>query len=175
MSYSALVKTSDQPLFILLAFRRLILLRLSDHQISVLCQSLNLQPYTRGGTAKKMISTYRKFVGATQEKKIKQATKPKTNRLALNALLVPSKRRKRRVCWDPNPSDTPSDSDTDLAFPFADNSTEEEKEAACLFCTGLFSENHNGKEWIRSAKYFRWGQTLCACMEEDSVCEFCQG
>jgi hypothetical protein len=58
--------------------------------------------------------SYRNFVGATQKKKIKQAIKSKTNRLASIALLGPSKRRKRRVCRDPTTSDTLSDSDTDL-------------------------------------------------------------
>jgi len=57
--------------------------------------SLNLQPNTRGGTAKKISNLpYRKFVGATQKKEIKHATKSKTNRLASNALLGPSKRQK---------------------------------------------------------------------------------
>ena len=58
---------------------------------------------------------------------MKQATKSKTNRLASNAILGPSKRRKRRVCWDPTPPDTPFDLDTDLAVPFDDDSTEEEE------------------------------------------------
>jgi len=47
---------------------------------------------------------YRKFVGATQKKKIKQATKSKT-RLASNALLGPSKRQKRGFA-PATPSDT---------------------------------------------------------------------
>jgi hypothetical protein len=72
---------------------------------------LNLQPNTKKITS----SPYRKFVGVTQKKKIKQATESKTNQLASNARLGPSKRRNRRVCRDPAPSDTPSDSDTDLA------------------------------------------------------------
>jgi len=92
-----------------------------------------------------------------------------------NALLVPSKRRKRKVCRDPNPSDTPSDSDTDLAVPFADDSTEKEQDDDCVFCTGRFSEERNGEEWILCAKYFRLAHTLCTGMEEDSVCEISQG
>jgi len=44
-----------------------------------------------------------------------------------DALLSPSIRCKRRVCRDPTPSDTPSDSDTDLAVPFADNLMEDEE------------------------------------------------
>ena len=52
------------------------------------------------------------------------------------------------VCRDPAPSDTLSDSDTDLAVPFADDSIvdDEEKDADCVFCTGRFSEDHNGEE-----------------------------
>jgi hypothetical protein len=98
-----------------------------------------------------MSSPYKKFVEATQKQKIKQATKSKTSRLASNALLGPSRRRKRRVCWDPTPSDTPSDSDTDLAVPFADVSTEEDEgqDAYCVFCSGRFSEDHNREDWIQ--------------------------
>jgi hypothetical protein len=106
--------------------------------------SLNLWPNTHGGTPRKITSSpYRKFVGATPKKKIKQASKCKTNWLVSNDLLGPSKRRKRRVGRDPTPSDTPSDLDTDLTVPFADDSTgEEEKDADCVFCTGRFSEDH---------------------------------
>jgi hypothetical protein len=61
--------------------------------------SLNLKPNPHGGTAKKITgSPYKKFIEATQQKKIKQATKSKTSWLASNALLGPSKRQKRKVC-----------------------------------------------------------------------------
>jgi hypothetical protein len=94
-----------------------------------------------------------------------------------NTLLGPSKRLKRRVFRDPTTSDTPSDSDTDLAVPLADDSTEEdmEKDADCVFCTGRFSEDSNAEEWVRCAKYCIWAHTLCVGMEEDFVCESCQG
>ena len=102
--------------------------------------SLNLQPNTRGATVKKITSSsYRNFVGATHKKKIKQATKSKTNQLASSALRGPSKRRKRSVCRDPTPSDIPSHSDTDLAARFYDDSKKEEQEAYCVYCTGRFS------------------------------------
>jgi len=110
--------------------------------------SLNLKPNPHGGTAKKiMMSPYKKIVEATQKKKMKQATKSKTSWLGSNALLGPSKRRKRRICRNVTPSDTSSDSDSDLAVPFADDSTEEDEEqkADCVFCTGRFSEDHNGE------------------------------
>jgi len=59
-----------------------------------------------------------------------------------------SKRRKRRVCRDPAPSDNPSHSDTDLTVPFAEDSTQgdEEQDAHCVFCTGRSSEDHNGED-----------------------------
>ena len=110
--------------------------------------SLNLKPNPRG-TAKKITSSpHKTFVEATQKKKIKEATKSKTSRPGSNALLGPSKRRKRMVCRDPAPSDTPSDPDTDLAVPFADDSMEgdEERDADCVFCTGRFSEEHNAED-----------------------------
>ena len=71
---------------------------------------------------------------------------------------------------------TLSVSDTDLTVPFPDDTTEDEKQDAdCVFCTGRFSEDHNVEEWIRCAKYFRWAHILCVGMEEDFVCEPCQG
>ena len=176
MNHSLLVKTSDQPSFGFANFSPFTsaeTVRTSD--ISDV-QSLNLQPNSRGGRLKKIkSSSYRNFVGATQKKKLKQATKSKTNRLASNALLGPSKRKKRRVCRDPTQSVTPSDSDTDLAVPFSNDSTEEEEQDADrVFCTGSFSEDHTVEEWIRCAKYFRWAHTLCVGMEEDFLCEIYQ-
>jgi hypothetical protein len=83
VNHPALVKTSDQPLFNssnFSPFTSAEALRASD--ISPV-PSLYLQPNTRGGTTKKITSSsYRKFVGATQKKKIKRGTKLKTNQLA---------------------------------------------------------------------------------------------
>jgi hypothetical protein len=163
VNHPGLVKTSDQSLFNssnVSLFTSAEALRASD--ISRV-PSLNLQPNTCGGTSKEITSSpYKKCAEATQEKKIKQATKSKTSWLALNALLGPSKRRNRTVCRDPTPPDTPSDSDTDLAVPFTDDSTdEEEQDADCVLCTGRFSEDHNAEEWIGCAKCFSWAHILC--------------
>ena len=119
--------------------------------------------------------TLQKICGVNLRKEITQATKSKTNRLASNVFLSPSKRRKRRVCWDPTRSDIPSDSDTELAVPFDDDSPEEKKDSDCVYSTGRFSEDYKGEEWIQCAKYFRWAYTLCVGMEEDCICEPCQG
>jgi hypothetical protein len=48
---------------------------------------------------------------------------------------------------------------------------EEEQDAG----TGRLYEDRNVGEWIRCAKYLRWVHTVCACMEEDFVCEPRQG
>jgi len=78
-----LVKTIDQPSFSSVNFMPVTsaeALRASG--ISAV-PGLNLQSNTRGGIVKKITSSfYRNFIGATQKKKIKQATKSKTNRLA---------------------------------------------------------------------------------------------
>jgi len=107
LKHLALVKTSDQPSrnsANFLPFVSAEALQASD--ISPV-SSLILQPNTPGGTANKITSSpYRKFVGANQKKKIKQATKSKTNLLASNAFLGPSKRWKRWVCFDPTLPDT---------------------------------------------------------------------
>jgi hypothetical protein len=86
----ALVNTNDQPSFSSVYF--LLLTPAESLQTSDISRlpSLNLQSNTCGGTAKKKLNLpYRKFVGATQKKKIKQATKSKINLLASTALLGP--------------------------------------------------------------------------------------
>jgi hypothetical protein len=112
VNHPASVNTSDQPSSSSANFSLFISavpLRSSD--ISSV-PGLNLKPNPHGGTAKK--------IEASQKEKIKQAT-TKTNHLASNVLPGPSKRWNRRVCQDPTPSDTTSDSDTGLAVPFADD------------------------------------------------------
>ena len=161
MNHLALVKTNDQPSFSSVYFSPFAFaeaLRASD--ISRV-PSLNLQSNTRGAITKEITSSpYRKFVWASQKKKIKQASRSKTNRLELNTLLGLSKGQKRRFSRNPIPSATPSDLDTDLTVPFVDDSTEEgEHDADCMHCTGRFSEYHNGENWIRCAKHFRWAHT----------------
>jgi hypothetical protein len=127
VNHHALIKTSDQSSFSSANFSPCTsaeALRLSD--ISPV-PSLNLKPNPRVGAAKKIRSLpYKIFVETTQKKKLKQVTKSKTSRLASNGL-GPSKRRKKRVCRYPTPSNTPSNSDTDVVVPFADNSTEEDE------------------------------------------------
>jgi hypothetical protein len=110
----------------------------------------------------KIISSPHKiFVEATQKEKIKQATKSKTRRLSSNARIGPSKRKERRVCSGPTPSDNPSD--TDLAVPFAYNSTEKDEEqvADCRHCTGRFRKTIMEKNG-HDLQVFQMGvQTLC--------------
>jgi hypothetical protein len=173
VNHLALVKTSDQPSLNSSNFLPFVFAEAVRASVISPVSSLKLQPNTYGGTANKIMSSpYRKFVGATQKKKIKQATKTETNWLASNALLGPSKRRKRWVCWNPTSSDTPSDLGTDLAVPFNDNSVEEEEQDTG---TGHLSEDHNREEWIQCAKYLRLAHTLCAGMKEDFVSAPCQG
>jgi len=126
VNHPALVKTSDQPSFSSANFSLFTSAEDLWSSDIRLVPSLNLKPNPHGGTAKKLMSSpYKEFVETTQKKKIKQATKSKSSRPALNTLLGPSKRRtkrrERRVCQDPALSDTPSDSDTDLAVSFTDD------------------------------------------------------
>jgi len=162
---------------VLLIFRLSLLQRLSSSDISPV-PSLNLKPNPRGGKAKKIMSSpYKNTLRKLRKRKSSTPLNPKPIGLRRMLFLVLQKRRKGRVCRDPTPSDTPSDSDTDLVVLFTDNSTEEddEQDADYLYCTGLFSEDHSGEDWIRCAKCFRWAHTLYAGVEEDFVCEPCQG
>jgi hypothetical protein len=137
VNHPALIKTSDQPSFSSANFSPFTSAEaLPSSDISPL-PSLNLKPNPRGGAAKEITSSpYRTFVEATQKRKIKQATKSKTTLLASN-VLGPSKRRKKRVCRDPTPSDTPSHSDTDLAVPFADDMMEKMSNKTLNMCSVL--------------------------------------
>jgi hypothetical protein len=48
------------------------------------------------------------------------------------------------VCRDLHLSDTPSDSDTELTVPLANDSIEEGKQdAVCAYCTSCFFQDHN--------------------------------
>ena len=138
MNHPGLVKISDQPSLSSANFSQFTSAEaLQSSDISPV-PSLKLKPSPHGGTAKKIMSSpNNKIVEATQKKKIKQATKSKTIRPGSNALLGPSKRRKRRVCRDPTPSDTPSHSEIDLAVPFADDSTEGDEEQDAVVCSVL--------------------------------------
>jgi hypothetical protein len=131
---------------VLIIFRRSLLLMLSDNQISALCQAWTKSKSSWWNSKESNEFTFKKYFEATQKEKIKQASKSKTWRLASNALLGPSKRRKRRVCRDPAPSEIPSDSDTELAVPLADDSTDEDEEqdADCVVFTGRFAKDHRG-------------------------------
>jgi hypothetical protein len=102
VSHPALMNTSDHASFSSVYFPPLPSAEALRAPSISPAPMLNLQPNNRGGIAKKITnSSYKKFVGATQEKKIKQATKSKTNRLASNALLGSLKRQKREsyVYW----------------------------------------------------------------------------
>jgi len=66
----------------------------------------------------------------------------------------------KRVFRDRTPSNIPLVSDTDLAVPFEDDSTKEEgQDADCVNCTGRFSEDHHGEEWI--VRNISDGRTHC--------------
>jgi hypothetical protein len=87
--------------------------------------------------------------------------------------------RKRRVCWDPTPSDTPSESDTELAVPLADDATEEYEEqgADCnvlvvspkttMEKTGYDVQNVSDG---RTLLMLVWKKILLACLNRDKHC-----
>ena len=103
--------------------------------------SLNLKPNPRGGPANKITnSPYKKFDEATQKKKIKQATKSKTSRLASKCSSWSIKKMEEKgfaAIQLRLTSDTPSDSDTGLAVPFADDSKEEDEEQDAVLSSVL--------------------------------------
>jgi hypothetical protein len=101
--------------------------------------SLILKPNPSGEIAKKIMSSpCKKCVEANEKKNIKQATKSKTHRLSSNALIGASKKRNRRVCQDPTPPATLSDSDTDLVFLSLTIRLKKTRNKTLIVCTVLF-------------------------------------
>ncbi|KAG8324588.1 hypothetical protein J6590_088519 [Homalodisca vitripennis] len=70
------------------------------------------------------------------------------------------KKKVFRKLWDSS-----SESDDEEQIVFADDSADddyEEGDAECLYCTGLFSEDRNGEDWIRCKACSRWSHFNCA-------------
>jgi len=90
--------------------------------------SLNLKPNPRGGTAKKITSSpYNKnLLRQLKKRKSKRPENPKPNDCVECSSW--SFRKTEEKCLLGSKSDTPSESDTELAIPLADDATEEDKE-----------------------------------------------
>ncbi|KAG8292857.1 hypothetical protein J6590_030318 [Homalodisca vitripennis] len=72
--------------------------------------------------------------------------------------------------------DSSSKSDEEEQIVFADDPADdyyEEGDAECLYCTGLFSEDRNGEDWIRCKACSRWSHFNCAdVLNAVFVCDF---
>jgi hypothetical protein len=72
---------------VLLIFRRSLLLKLSDYQISALCQAWTKSKSSWWNSRENNELTFKKYFEAIQKGKINQATKSQTWLLASNALI----------------------------------------------------------------------------------------
>lgn len=73
-----------------------------------------------------------------------------------------------------------SSEDEDDNVPYADDSAEdnnfsdEDDDAECLYCSGRYSEDHNGEDWVRCTSCLLWSHTSCADLGNSVfVCDFC--
>ncbi|KAI4455497.1 hypothetical protein MML48_9g00014898 [Holotrichia oblita] len=50
-----------------------------------------------------------------------------------------------------------------------------EEEADCMFCSGVFSDDHAGEQWIQCSKCFKWAHCDCANIgrKDTYICDFC--
>ncbi|KAI4455223.1 hypothetical protein MML48_9g00018651 [Holotrichia oblita] len=50
-----------------------------------------------------------------------------------------------------------------------------EEEADCMFCSGFFSDDHAGEQWIQCSKCFKWAHCDCANIgrKDTYICDFC--
>jgi hypothetical protein len=52
--------------------------------------------------------------------------------------------------------------------------TDDDADAECLYCAGLFSDDHDGQDCIRCIMCSKWAHTDCADFEiEHFVCHMC--
>lgn len=78
------------------------------------------------------------------------------------------------------PKASSSDSDSDFDVQIDDSGSdldlsEDNDDAECIYCAGLFSEDHNGEDWIRCSKCFKWSHSLCADSENEVfICFKCK-
>jgi hypothetical protein len=43
--------------------------------------------------------------------------------------------------------------------------SEDDSDAECMFCAGLFSKDNEGEDWIGCNICFKWSHTLCANLD----------
>nr|CAD7194938.1 unnamed protein product [Timema douglasi] len=127
-------------------------------------------------------SPYKKLVEEEKEKKRQKETKKlkrenndkfkreKRGRKKIEGqkkgkeLKVPKKKMVSRKLLTSSSSDS-EDEDIIYNDDLADDChlfSDEENDAECLYCTGLYSEDHNGEDWVRCTACFRWSHTNCA-------------
>ncbi|KAG8246250.1 hypothetical protein J6590_088462 [Homalodisca vitripennis] len=122
----------------------------------------DLKKHSRSQVAEIITST--RHTKCVENKNRKNAIRPKGDR--------PMKKKVFRKLWDSS-----SESNEEEQIVFADDSADddyEEGDAECLYCTGLFSEDRNGEDWIRCKACSRWSHFNCADVGNAVfVCDFC--
>lgn len=68
-----------------------------------------------------------------------------------------------------------SESEADIPDSDDNEGSDDNDDAECIYCAGLFSDDHNGEDWIRCCKCTKWAHTTCAdTMNARFVCDRCQ-
>lgn len=118
-------------------------------------------------------SPYKSHLEASQSKNQKPKAICGKKRAAIPKPLKPTKPPKKVDDSD----ESSDDSDIDYGDSDDDPMSDEEQDAECIFCAGLFSDDHEGEDWIRCSKCFKWAHTLCANVGKrsckDYKCEKC--
>lgn len=77
-------------------------------------------------------------------------------------------------------SSSSSDSDTtEEEIQLIDSSDSEfnmndDNDAECLFCTGLFSQDTHGEKWGKCIQCYRWAHEECGADEDPFICHLCR-
>ncbi|PSN56935.1 hypothetical protein C0J52_07430 [Blattella germanica] len=67
----------------------------------------------------------------------------------------------------------PLNDDSDFEMPTGDYP--KDKDASCLFCDGLFSEDSRGELWVMYMQCRMWAHSECAGADtEYYICDFCK-
>lgn len=115
---------------------------------------------TRSGSAQLITgSPYKDELEASQKKKPKPTALfgPKVTANPVK----PAKSTKRPKKVDYSDESSEEDQEIDLGDSDDDAISDDEQDAECVYCAGLFSEDHEGEDWIRCSLCYSWAHTLC--------------
>lgn len=121
---------------------------------------------SRSGSAQLLTSSpYRRQLQQAKEKKTVAETKKTAAKRLFGKAQKSSKRKVRE--------DSSSDSDCQSFESENSDNDYEDEDTECLFCTGRFSDDQHGENWVQCVRCYRWAHEDCGVEEDNFVCPNC--